>query len=350
MASIRRTEAGTWQVYWREPGSGKQVARNLSSQADARSLRAEVEHRMDRGTYVREAARRISLEDYLDGVISSLSWRPQSRQNWALAARKHIVPVIGGYRLCEVTPATVRSFLAELEASEWTKSLCYDILSRAFRTAETEGLVMSPMRAVRRPSPAAPAVQPLAPRVVEALASAITPRYRLVVLLGGFAGLRIGEVGGLHVDDFDGQRLRIHRAALPHDGGVLGPTKTKASRRTIVVPSFLASELGQVEPQPDGRLFATRTGGLVHRQSVGPRWQHACRIVGVDARFHDLRHTCASLLIAAGEQPKVIQHFLGHANIRVTLDVYGHLFEEFAASAAERLDAAWEGRSLRAVI
>ena len=61
MASIRKTRTGTWQVYWREPGSGKQVARNVANQAEAGGLRAEVEYRIDRGSYISEAARRIPL-------------------------------------------------------------------------------------------------------------------------------------------------------------------------------------------------------------------------------------------------------------------------------------------------
>src|SRR4051794_40350693 len=184
VASIRKTRSGTWQVYWREPVTARQVSRNVSSHAEARTFRAEVEVALQTGRYVAQEAREALLADYLGAMVAELPWRPQSRRNWELALAKHLVPRVGGLRLVDVSPAHVRALLAGVDGSGWTKALCYDVLSRGLRMARSEGLLFTdPLQGVKRPSHDSPVVRTLEPRTVEALAAAITPRYRLVVLL-----------------------------------------------------------------------------------------------------------------------------------------------------------------------
>jgi len=143
-------------------------------------------------------------------------------------------------------------------------------------------------------------------------------------------------------------------------GGLrVGPTKT-GRVRTITLPGFLATVLEEHidrYPSPDGWLFTAAEGGPVHHHNLRRRhFQAAAVKTGLGAivkdehgkrhyegvRFHDLRHTCAALLIAAGRHLEEIKTHLGHSSIRVTSDRYGHLFPEARAAIADALDDVFE--------
>jgi integrase len=131
-------------------------------------------------------------------------------------------------------------------------------------------------------------------------------------------------------------------------------TKT-GKRRTIVVPRFLAVMLGQHVgryPSADGYVFTPTGGGPIHHHNFSRRhYQPACVAAGLGQyvkqgrtkhyeglRFHDLRHTCASLLIAAGRSLQEVKEHLGHSSIRVTSDRYAHLYPEARAAMADALE------------
>jgi integrase len=122
-------------------------------------------------------------------------------------------------------------------------------------------------------------------------------------------------------------------------------TKTSASRRTLSIPPFLTEELGlhlQRAPESDF-VFTAAKGALMRRSNFRKRyWKPAVNKAELDSelRFHDLRHTCASILIARGAHPKEIQARLGHASITTTLDQYGHLFPSLGSQLDESLEAA----------
>lgn len=120
-------------------------------------------------------------------------------------------------------------------------------------------------------------------------------------------------------------------------------TKTKSSRRTLTIPPFLreilASHLAQA-PESDF-VFVGRDGGLLRRNNFRRRhWKPALLTARLpeNLRFHDLRHTCASILIAQGAHPKEIQARLGHASIMTTMDRYGHLFPSLGAQLDDNLE------------
>ncbi len=128
-----------------------------------------------------------------------------------------------------------------------------------------------------------------------------------------------------------------------------GPPKTKASRRQVSLPSFLNGLLReQTEVQgsgPNDLVFVGRDGGPLRRTNFRKRqWIPSLKRAGLptEVRFHDLRHTCAALLIAQGAHPKEIQARLGHSSITTTLDRYGHLFPSLDERLSAGLDELFE--------
>jgi integrase len=149
--------------------------------------------------------------------------------------------------------------------------------------------------------------------------------------------------------------VQIVASASEAGGWRAGPTKT-GKRRTIVVPRFLAVMLGQHVGRyhsTDGYVFTAAERGPIHHHDFSRRhYQPACVAAGLGhhvkkgrtkhhegVRFHDLRHTCASLLVAGGRSLQEVKEHLGHSSIRVTSDRYAHLYPEAKATMADALDA-----------
>jgi integrase len=172
-------------------------------------------------------------------------------------------------------------------------------------------------------------------------------RWRLLILVLAYTGLRWGEATALRVCDIDFDRRRIDvRRAFSDVGGriALGTPKSHQSR-TVPVPRFVADELAAAVDgkRPDELAFTMRGGSVVRLSN----WRRATFVparsrAGLSDRFriHDLGHTAASLMIQAGYPPKMLQEIMGHASITTTLDLYGHLYPGEMDRYADRLDSA----------
>jgi integrase len=166
-----------------------------------------------------------------------------------------------------------------------------------------------------------------------------------------YTGLRQGELAGLRVADIDmlRRRLTVHSALIKASGQPprLGLPNSAASERTITLPNIvietLALHLQEYPPVDVMMVWTTQRGAFLRRGSFGRIWRKAVALsVGPPCRVHDLRHTHASWLIAAGEHPKAIQTRLGHSSIQVTIDRYGHLMEGLDDRTVDRLEAICE--------
>lgn len=192
----------------------------------------------------------------------------------------------------------------------------------------------------------------LSPAQVADLAEAIGTdhrQYRTLVLVAAYGGLRLGECVGLAVSDVDPLRGTVKVARQLHRDGRMDEPKSKAGRRTVKVPRWLAEELAYTvaarRPAPDlapqyaDLVFLSPAGRpLAHHSNFGRRtWRPAVRealpphLDGL--RFHDLRHTAVAIAIESARlagQPlnaKALQERMGHSTVRLTLDRYGHLLE-----------------------
>jgi len=190
----------------------------------------------------------------------------------------------------------------------------------------------------------------LRPEQLGRLVMAVPELCRPVVLFLGLTGCRFSEMAALRVDDVvqtpHGLGVRVHRAATQSkrtSGAVFGPTKTHQTR-TVPVPAALDGYVRHrvATTAPGGYLFPSPTGGVWTNTNfrARSRWMDATRAAGVEGTtIHDLRHTAASLLIAAGADVKAVQVILGHSTATMTMDLYGHLFSEATWAAMERLPA-----------
>jgi integrase len=166
-----------------------------------------------------------------------------------------------------------------------------------------------------------------------------------------------GELVGLKRDNLNllKREVRIVGSLEEVHGGprYVEETKTSATRRTLSIPPFLVEEMVlHLQHAPESEfVFTGSRGALLRRSNFRKRhWKPAVSKAELEPelRFHDLRHSCASILISRGAHPKEIQARLGHASITTTLDRYGHLFPSLGSQLDESLEVAFrEARSSR---
>jgi len=301
-------------------------------------------------------------------------WREKTTDHYKMFARIHVLPRWGDVPLGDVRRADVLGWVSELLSSNASSSLVQHTvatLQRILRFAvEHEALPASPIDRLRLPTPRPAKVKPLTVKQVEDLAEAIEwpehapaghgakqpahrchrPDLALWVRLGAYCGLRAGEVVALRRESVDLERrvLIVDRSVSDVNGHlVMGPTKT-GHTRAVPIPESLLTDLREhlarrVESEPDALVFTSEAGGLVsHANWYRRRFRPAVKQAGLSEglRFHDLRHTYASLLIAQGAHPRAIMERLGHSSIQVTLGTYGHLFPTLDEALTGRLDEA----------
>jgi integrase len=311
-----------------------------------------------RGEWVDPRLGKISLREFSESWLDGRRVRPTTLARDEAYIKSLILPAFGNRNLNRLTTDDVRRWIAELEGAGRAPSTvrkAYQLLGQMIRQAVDDGrLARSPLpRRPNLPTPDHEEMKIITPAQVHGLAQAIDPRYRVMVLTAAYTGLRWGETAGLQLPNVDLLRrnLRVAGTLVEVSGQVsLGPPKTKRSARKLSISSTLADEIGTHigrYPDPGGWIFSAPEGGPIRATNWRRRvWAPAVAEVGLEPlRFHDLRHTHASMLIAQGEHPKVIAERLGHSSITVTLDVYGHLMPGIDELVAERLEATFRSVS-----
>ena len=339
MASIQKRPNGSWRVRYIDP-SGRERAKHFDRKTDAQRWLDEMTTSLVTSTYIDPRAGRVLLRDYAEQrwLPAQVHLRPNTQDLYRMHLKNHVLPAFGDRPIGTVRRPDMKAFVATLatKLAPATVHTVYGVLRSIMQSAvDDEVIPANPCSRVPLPRVDPRVIDPLPSESVLALMRAITPRYRVAVLLAAGAGLREGEVLGLLVPRIDFLRRRIHvEQQLTGDGTapVLSPLKTRASRRIVpvddVVLEGIAEHIRNFPTSPAGFLITNRLRQPVRRSSFGNRWKLAVAEAGLPkgTRFHDLRHFYASTLIAANLHPKTIQARLGHASIVETLDTYGHLF------------------------
>jgi integrase len=232
------------------------------------------------------------------------------------------------------------------------------ILRRALGQAHRWGLVSRNVaKLVDPPRVRRPEIRPLTPEQARTLLEAARgDRLEALYTVALAVGLRQGEALGLRWDDIDLDRgwLTV-RNALQRlgPGWQLVEPKTARCRRTIALPSVVAAALQshrtrQLQErlwagarwQENDFVFASRIGTPLDGTNVTRRFQQLLRRSGLPRqRFHDLRHACASLLLAQGVHPRVVMETLGHSQVGLTMNTYSHVIPALQREAATQMDA-----------
>ena len=258
--------------------------------------------------------------------------------------RLHIVPFFRATRLSDIALPHVREFMKALLAKGLkpkTVGNVMVILKEMFKHAVQWGYVdANPAQYAERPRGEDQEMQILTPAEIHRLLRHTDDRVGTLLLCAVMTGMRRGELLGLRWEDvdFEGNRIDVRRALWR---GKFVTPKSKRSRRSIDMTRTVKEALARLPSRFRGELvFCAESGAPIDPENFTKRdWARALRRSGLRRiRFHDLRHTYASLLIAQGAHPKYIQAQLGHASIQTTLDRYGHLMPDIHEAEARKLD------------
>lgn len=278
--------------------------------------------------------------------------RPGTAANLDSRLRLHILPQFGDKPIGGIEPVDVREWVANLGAaglSTSTVHATYGLLARILRTAEIDGVIRrTPCIGIALPRQTShEEMHFLSAAQVAELAEAIDPRYRALIYTAAYTGLRWGELAGLKIDRVNLLRgtIDVREALTEVNGHVdIGPTKT-GKQRVVSMPRFLCEMIGfhLGEFPSETFVFTSAEGEPLRRNFYRRHFKPTVARLDLPSalRFHDLRHTCASLLIAQGAHPKEIQERLGHSTIRLTFDRYGHLLPTLDDRLREGLEDVW---------
>lgn len=341
---------------------GKKICKRFPREAEAKSWRADAASQTSRGalrapkpTTVREAwvAWHAGAKE---GVVRNRSgdpYKPGSLRSYDQAMRLRVLPEFGAVKLADLSRVDLQGFADRLLASGLNPSTIQVTLlplRAIFRRAVSRGeLIVNPCSGLELPAIRGRRERIASPQEAEALIAAVPERDRALWATAMYAGLRRGELMALRWGDVDlaAGVIRVERGWDAKEGPI--ELKSNAGRRRVPVVGALRDELleHRISGGGEGLVFGAERPFDPRR--VVKRADEAWAIVGLDRiTLHECRHSFASLMIAAGVNAKALSTYMGHANISITLDRYGHLMPGSEADAAELFDAYLEAERKRA--
>jgi integrase len=384
----RRADGTTkWQARYTDPTDPlRRIEKTFRTKAEAEDWLTQQQASVLRGEHTDP---RRADRPFADAVVA---WRetrqptlaPKTRDRYEDVLRLHLEKEFGKVPLTALTREVVKRYFARLQRegrtggrehpgeplSAGSVRKIQTVLSSVLSEAVELGLIrVNPAMRMRLPAPAKQSQTILTAEEVRTLADAIDPHYKTLILLAANTGMRAGELWALRRKDVDLLRGVIHvRQVVKRDtadpdapkqtvdayGREVGPPKSGQPRQITLgqaTKNMLAEHLTRPvsggDTGPDAPVFLTPHGRAV-RHGLWMRKMFAPAVKALPAdkqalRFHDLRHTCASLLIAAGTPPLYVRERLGRASITTTINLYSHMFPSVEASLADSLDAMYEG-------
>ena len=397
--AIQRIETEAGGVRWRlrlylgrDPETGKRIihTQTFDRKGDAEKREAELKGTGPSGSRVVPSKKTLSayLKHWLDNVKAGRV-RARTLHDYRGMIRRYVqkppegAPPIGKMRLDKLHAGSFEALYAHLWREEGlsprTIQYLHTILRQALGHAvDTRILPRNPTDAVKPPRQAKEGGTPKKAmramsreEATRLLAASKTDEYGALWTVLLMAGIRPGEAFGLRWEDvdLDGGKLHVRHALTRRgvEGWKLVEPKTARARRVVVLPELAVRALREhrvtqaerrlllgSEYQVHGFVFATTFGTPLDLANIYRRFQTVLQAAKLGTwkepeegeptfipgfRLYDLRHTCATLLLLAGENPKVVSERLGHASITLTLDTYSHVLPSMQEASAERLEA-----------
>jgi integrase len=347
-------------------GKRKRVKRSARTKTEARAKLAELRKLQEQGIELTSGDAPLStfLQRWLTDSVKP-SVRQKTYDNYESIVRTRINPRIGGTKLSKVMPAVLQGLYTDLSESGLSARSIHNthrVLHKAFETALRWGLIpRNPCDAVDPPRPKQAEMKTLTSEQVSVLlAGSKDDRNHALYLLAVTTGMRAGELLGLTWADidFDGKRLFVRRSLQQTSQGLeFVPPKTDKSRRTVMLTTSAITGLKEHRKRQNTERLslgpAWNDQGLVFPNEIGEpkdpgamsgQFQKVLKRLGLPKiRFHDCRHTAASLLLRAGTHPKIVQELLGHSTITLTLDTYSHSIPSMHSEAADTMESIVSG-------
>jgi integrase len=343
--SVYRLPSGKWRG--RVSVSGRRLSKTARTQREILDWIKSINVQVERGlTYDRA---QVTLGEYLISWLASKqkAVRPATYNHYEILVNKYLVPALGDIPVKDLTPDRLQHAYDQWILDEIgvpTALKAHSVLHHALARAEKTGLVIRNVADLVDP-PAQPDKEMLFWTPEEAnqfLTTALANRLYALFYLAIVTGARQMEILGLQWKDVDWIqcKLRIARQLARKNGDTFAPLKTDAAKRTLAIGEKAVAVLKEHQARQDlerqfagrrwqehGLIFTSLLGTPVHYKNLMDRYYYPLvERAGVQKiRFHDLRHTAASLMLSQGKSIWLVSKILGHSSVNVTDQTYGHL-------------------------
>lgn len=361
----------TWlvRIFMGRDGDGKRRYLNKTirgKKKDAQDYLSKTLTAINSGTFVEPSP--LTVDEYLDKWLESAA-RPRLSErtyaDYSELLKRYVRSKLGGRKLSQLRPLEIQALYSEMQErglSARTVRVTHVVLSSALKQAvRWHMLPLNPAQACELPKRTRREMKSLTPEEATVfLKEAKADPHGLIFAFALATGMRPEEYLALQWKDVDLQKgtATVQRTLCwrrqKGGGWYFGEPKTSQSRRTIPLPASLVKELIQhkrrqaesrlrlgPEYQPYELVFATAAGGPLHPENLNARNFKTVRDrakLPSNVTLYTLRHTCATLLLLAGENAKVISERLGHSSIVMTLDIYSHVLPSMQQAATEKLE------------
>lgn len=361
MSGSVKKEGNTWYFVidlGKDLLTGKRIQkkkRGFKTKKEANTALAETLNEVNKGTYVEPS--KILFSDYLNQWLhdKQINIMPSTYSNYRWLVDKHINPYLGNVELSKLNPMIIQKFYNDLvlkgSLAQENIQKIHSLIKDSLNKAERWGLISKNVASlVDRPKAYKKEMSVWTiEEVKEFLIAAKDDRLFVAFILAISTGMRQAEILGLRWKDLDTEDSSISIVqTLSHDGKTLKTgTKTKAGMRKVHLPLETLQilqkhkrliELEKKQNSPlytDNDLIVCTTVGtpVIPRNLMRSYYRLISNAKLTKIRFHDLRHTHATLLLKQGVNPKIVAERLGHADIRITLDTYSHLMPSMQKEA-----------------
>lgn len=329
----------------------------IGTKSEARTLEGAYRLEMRRGTFIPPDRSGMSFAEWVEEYRQTRTHvRPSTREREEVTIRKYLLPTLGEMPLNRITPVRIQNLLDDMLLAPSTKAREYATIRQIFGTAvERDALIRTPCRGIRLPQKDQREKVVLTPDQVQLLHDNFADRYRAMVDVMAYGGLRPSEAAALKRSDIlwnEGQIYVQRGLVVPASGPVVfGALKTRCSKGKVDIPTSLSKELAAHCLRygiGEDDLFFTSPEGHPLRLNLWRRrfWNPVVRSLGFQVTPHSLRHGFVSWLIDAGVPVDKVCEQARHASPVTTWTIYRHQMEkrpgQVSASAAA-LERVWTG-------
>ncbi|MBX3047660.1 MAG: site-specific integrase [Anaerolineales bacterium] len=354
--AIYQKDNGRWQAQFSI--DGKRFSKSFSSRKECVNWLREMANQKDQGLTARGVD--LTFEEFFEKWLLLIEPRVRHKTwlQYKGIGNYHLLPKFGKVKLADLKPVAIQDFYAEkLKGGLGARSvqLLHGVLRSSLGFAERQGLIpYSPTRRVDKPTFRPPEMKFLSDVQVRSLLLTTEGSWLGMVLqMAVTTGMRQGELLGLRWSDVDWASatvlVRRQLQRIPYKGLVFSEPKSRSGIRTVQLGRLTLRKLMQYREQQEARfalgenkenlLFPSSDGTPKEPRVLLAQFKAALKAAGLpEMRFHDLRHTAASLMLMSGMELIRIARQLGHSKPSITLDIYGHLIPGLANESAERLD------------
>jgi integrase len=331
--------------------------RGFRTKTEALSAEATARDELNKGTHINPS--KTTFGDYLtEWLQNRRDLRAVTKHGYSIIIKQHITPAAGRVTLGNLNALTIENILGAIEAKGLSESFnrnVFKVIHKSLSDAEAKQLILrNPASFVSKPKVTKKEMAHWSPEEAKKFLTAVSNhRLSLLFVLALYCGMRQGEILGLRMSDIDLENKKIYiRNILNFKKQLQVGTKTAAGTRSISISPLVADEIKKriqiIEEERRatgesynnlGFLICAKSGLPIPKHHIHKLWTRLLEKTGMrKIRFHDLRHTCASLLLTLGIHPKVVQERLGHTSFKITMDLYSHLMPNMQSEASDALE------------